>query len=463
MQDFLDTETILAGLVITIDGPAGSGKTTTARGVAAALGLVHVDTGAMYRAVTLRVLEEGIDASDAEAVARVAADTRVEFEPAQPDARVRIAGRDVTGEIRSPEVTRAVSAVSAVPAVRRVLVAAQRRHVRSGGVVLEGRDTGSVVAPWADVKVFLQAGLSERARRRQRELERAGASNVDTDAVAAELERRDRLDSERAVSPLVCPVGATVVDTSALTIEGQVGAVADLARECAVRLADLRERGRSGTAARRRPSYRAAQITIGGLARVLFGLRVHTPLDGGFDENYIFAPNHRSNIDPPVVGSTFLRESHYVAKAALFRGPLFSAIMRWCNAFPIRRGVFDREAMRHAEQLLRAGRSVTIFPEGGRVSGPEFGAARSGVGVLAIRTGVPVVPVYIGGSERLRSCVLGRHLVVAHGRPIRIAPGPLRVLQERGDRDDCRRYAEMVMEAMSALRDEVEQAAAPRR
>jgi cytidylate kinase len=196
--------------VVAVDGPSGSGKSTVARGVAEALGLEVLDTGAMYRAVTLAALDAGIDLRDADACTELARRAHVEVD----GPTVVLDGRDVTAEIRGPHVTGAVSIVSAHPGVREVLVARQRRWAEEhGGGVMEGRDIGTVVFPDAPVKVFLTATDDERARRRQRD-EHAATRDVDVESVREALSRRDRLDSTRAVSPLRAAPDALVVDTT---------------------------------------------------------------------------------------------------------------------------------------------------------------------------------------------------------------------------------------------------------
>jgi cytidylate kinase len=195
--------------VVAIDGPSGSGKSTVARGVATRLGLEVLDTGAMYRAVTLAALERGIDLHDAVACTDVAAAASIVV-----DGTVLLDGRDVSRDIRGPEVTGAVSTVSAHPGVRAVLVARQRDWVGAhGGGVVEGRDIGTVVFPDAPVKVFLTASDDARAARRLRD-EADAARDTTVDAVAAELALRDALDSNRAASPLAVADDAIVVDNS---------------------------------------------------------------------------------------------------------------------------------------------------------------------------------------------------------------------------------------------------------
>lgn len=202
--------------VIAIDGPAGSGKSTVARAVAAHLGLDYLDTGAMYRSVAFAALRQGIDPDDVDPIGRLAAQIEITVGEA-----VVVDGIDATTEIRGPEVTRAVSAVAANPAVRTEMVRRQREwaHSRGGGVV-EGRDIGSVVFPEADVKIYLTASDAARADRRSKEV-----ADLDYGTVAADIARRDHIDSTRAASPLAVAEGAQVIDTTGRGIDEVVAAV----------------------------------------------------------------------------------------------------------------------------------------------------------------------------------------------------------------------------------------------
>ncbi len=200
--------------VVAVDGPSGSGKSTVSRRLAVALGARYLDTGAMYRAVTLAVLLAGMDPHDAEAVAKVAADTALTSgtDPVHPS--ICLDDEPVDREIRGPEVTGAVSAVSAVPAVRRLLVARQREIIAENGrIVVEGRDIGRVVAPDADLKVYLTASAAARAQRRSTE------HAADLESTAAAMARRDRLDSTRATDPLARAVDAVELDSTELGVD----------------------------------------------------------------------------------------------------------------------------------------------------------------------------------------------------------------------------------------------------
>jgi cytidylate kinase len=222
---------VSGSLVIAIDGPAGTGKSSVSKGLARTLGARYLDTGAMYRIVTLAVIRAGVDLGDTPAIESASADVplSVGYDPDQD--RAYLDAEDVSVEIRGAEVTRAVSAVSAVPAVRARLVGLQRElAVGPGSVVVEGRDIGTVVLPNADVKFFLTASAEERARRRNEQNMAAGLRD-DYEAVLADVKRRDHLDSTRAASPLRAADDALFVDTSNLTESEVVSHLLELVKQ----------------------------------------------------------------------------------------------------------------------------------------------------------------------------------------------------------------------------------------
>lgn len=221
-------------MIIAIDGPSGAGKSTVAKTVAKQLGFSCLDTGAMYRAVAWQAIQNGVAFDDAAALGEIAGNYEIEFDHVDGDPvpkRVFIGGIEVTQAIRTSEIDRAVSPVSAVPEVRAALLDQQRRIGNAGDYVVEGRDIGTTVFPQAEVKVFLTASNEERARRRVAQNAERGVGSTDYEEVLADLIRRDEADSSRAASPLKPAEDAVHIDSTAFTMEQVVEQICDLAAE----------------------------------------------------------------------------------------------------------------------------------------------------------------------------------------------------------------------------------------
>lgn len=217
-------------LIIAIDGPVGSGKSTVARRVAEMLGYTHLDSGAMYRAVAWKALCENIPLDSPERLSAIASGARIDLVSRNGKQNVVLDGEDITDRIRTPGVSHAASVVAVIPGVRHPLVSEQRRAGEQGGVVMEGRDIGSVVFPYADLKIFLDASPEVRAARRQRELEEKGEP-IEFDKVLDEVHERDRRDRSREMSPLVRAADAVVVDNTAMDAEETARVIVLLASE----------------------------------------------------------------------------------------------------------------------------------------------------------------------------------------------------------------------------------------
>jgi cytidylate kinase len=220
----------MKGKIICIDGPAGSGKSTTAKLVAQKLGFLYLDTGAMYRAITWKALQKRIDLENEEELEKLALNSKIIFKKVEGENKIFLDGEDVSQEIRKPEVDQNVSLVSKHPKVRKVLVELQRGIGEKENLVAEGRDTTTVVFPKADLKIYLDCDLEERAKRRAKEQEEKGFS-VSFEKGKENLKERDRIDSTRQVSPLKKDKNAWVIDTTNLTIEEQAEKVMKLAFE----------------------------------------------------------------------------------------------------------------------------------------------------------------------------------------------------------------------------------------
>jgi cytidylate kinase len=427
--------------VITIDGPAGAGKSTAARLLAERLGYTLVPTGAMYRALALSVIRAGIPARDGEELRAHLAPRAVVVRA----GRVYLDGEDVSDAIRSREVARVTSSITTLASVREKVTPLQREMAAAGGAVLEGRDTGTVVCPDAEVKFFVTASLEARARRRQSELAAAGTP-APLAAITAELRARDTQDETRELAPLRKAADAIEVDTSDLTVEQVVE-----------RLLDTIERRRSGPALEASAPpvnrlYTVLRVPSVAIARTMFRLesrgRENVPATGAV----LLVANHSSVLDPALIGSATDRQLSFLAKAELFSLPLFGGLLRRLNARPIRREGADPSALRTAMRVLEDGGALLIFPEGTRGDEGIIRSAKTGAGMLAVLSGAAVVPVFVKGSGR--AWPRGRKLP----RPAKVTVTfgkALRFEAERGA-DRKRQYeiaSREMMEAITRLKD----------
>ena len=366
--------------IVAIDGPAGSGKSSVAKIVASKLGLTYVDTGATYRLVALEALRKGVPLNDAAQLAAIARETMPRCGIVD-GTTLSFDGMPVGNEIRTPEVSEATSVISTYPEVRKVLVDFQRRLVPSSGGVVEGRDIGAVVWPTADLKVYLDARPEVRVSRRAADLSPASSMDV-------EVHERDLRDATRPVSAMQPAAGAIRLDTSDMSPEQVADRVLDL-------LAASAEPRRTDR------FYAAVRTVLYALLRATFRMKItgleNIPRVGAA----ILAPNHRSLLDIPVAGMPTKRKVWFMAKDELFRSKISATILGRLGAFPVRRGKPDRTPLIRALQLLEAGEIVGIFPEGTRPPGARFERLEEGFAYVALKSGAPIIPVAIVGTEEV--------------------------------------------------------------
>jgi cytidylate kinase len=434
--------------VITIDGPAGAGKSTAARLLAERLGYTLIPTGAMYRALALSVMRAGVPV-------RESAELRAHLAPLSvtvADGRVYLDGEDVTEAIRTREVAQVTSDVTTLPSVRAKVTPLQRHLAVEGGVVLEGRDTGTVVCPDADVKFYVTASLEARARRRQAELAAAGTP-VALPAITSELAARDRQDETRELAPLRRPEGAIELDTSGLTVDQVVERLlAAIEHHKKAPSESTHDEGVPGPAARWSWFYAAMKILAVALMRLMFRLRSVGSENIPERGPVLMVANHSSVLDPPLVGGASGRQLTYLAKAELFEIPLFRRLIHALNARPIRREGADPSALRTARRVLDEGGALLVFPEGTRGEEGDIRPAKPGAGLLAVSSGAAVVPVYISGSGRAwpkgHRLPRAAKVTVTFGKPLRFQAGrgaDRKALYEVASRE--------MMNAISRLRD----------
>lgn len=382
---------------IAIDGPGGAGKSSVAEQVARRLGVLHLDTGAMYRAFALRALETGVDTADEKALARLSRQVEIDVRFVDGKQRTFADGRDVTALIRTPEVSRAASDVAVQAPVRKMMVRRQRRIAARQSMVLDGRDTGTRVLPNATLKVYLTASCEVRARRRLAELAARGVP-ADYETVLADVAARDRQDTTRRIDPLTVAPGAAVLDTSDMGQPAVEQAILELLERKRM------GKGDTGKAARREPFtffYRAAMAVSWFLFTFIIPVRYHNEERVRMDAPFILIGNHDSMIDPLLLGwKCPSYQIRFLGKSELTRNPLMRAMYKNMLMIPVNRHNMDMKAVRTCLKTLEDGHVLGIFPEGTRHKKTLMEEMESGVAMIALRSGVPILPVYIAAKAR---------------------------------------------------------------
>ncbi len=394
---------------IALDGPSGAGKSTIAKAVAARLGIVYVDTGALYRTIGYYVRSKGVDPADAESVIALLPDIHIEVKYENGTQNVYLGGENLGDKIREPEISMYASTVSKIPAVRTFLLDTQRDIAEKNSVIMDGRDIGTVILPNADVKIFLTASDVKRAERRYAEL---AAKGIDTtpEQVLAEMRERDEQDRNREVAPAVAAEDAILLDTSDYTLEQSI--------ERAVLII---ERTLGKKKDKRTKFYRFMYAWCAPLARLIFRVKViggeNEPRTGGF----LVCANHLSATDPIVVSASLRRhQACYMSKKELFKIPVLSWLLRGLGAYPVDRGGSDVGAIKHAISLLNEGNCVGIFPQGTRQPGKKprtcADKVKNGASMIAARAEADILPVHIyrKGYSNKAFC----RTVVVIGKPI---------------------------------------------
>lgn len=423
-------------MIIAIDGPAGSGKSTVSKRVAKKLRFLYLDTGAMYRAMTYGAFTAGVDFGNEDALVDFVNSAHVQLTITPKGAqRVLLNNGDVTEEIRDPEITRKVKFIAKIPRVRERLVTLQREAGAQGSIVAEGRDTTTVVFPDAFVKVYLDGDQKERARRRFIELQEKGMAVTYEEILQDQIER-DRSDIEREVGALKKAPDALIVDTTALSVDEVVRTIVSAVKKRRFE--------------NHNPIYWIFRWPFGFIFRIWCGLtitgREHIPDD---TTGFLVASNHASFIDPILLGlGAAPRQLSYLAKRSLFSRPVLGFLISLINVYPIDREKADTGALKAGIRMIHEKKGVVIFPEGTRSEdGRVQNARRKGAGFIALKTGCRVIPAYVKNSHR----VMPKNTVQLKRIPLAIHFGPPVDLNGIGpDADD--RYEQATQRIMDAIR-----------
>lgn len=397
-------------MIITIDGPSGTGKSTVAKGVAKKLGFTFFDTGAMYRSFAWLVLKKGIDPKKQSEVEDILPQFQYEIKlVGKGERHYFVQGIDVTHEIRSQAISMAASQVAVYTNVREYMVKIQRDFGESVDAVFEGRDMGTVVFPEADLKIFLTAAPEVRARRRFQELiQKFPDLSMTFDDILKEIKERDEVDTTRAVSPLKQASDAILIDTSRIT-----------AHQVIVKIVKCRPK-------RRYPKMKLSYKIVYWIARIFFKccfrLKIYG-LEHFRPGSAVIAANHASFYDPQVLSISCPQEVHFLAKGSLFEVPLLGKLIRTLNSHPIARGASDASVFRTMVELLTEGKKLILFPEGKRSETGELLPFQRGLAFLVQKAKCRVIPAYIQGSfeawpRGAKIPKLFGKMTVVFGRPI---------------------------------------------
>ena len=412
---------------IAVDGPVGAGKSSVADQVAERLHILHLDTGAMYRAFAYQALKEGVALDDGEALSGLAARCMPQVRYMGGVQHTLINGEDVTGLIRTPEISMAASTVSRQACVRSAMVAQQQALARRQSMLLDGRDIGTRVLPNATLKIFLTASAQVRAKRRFDELQQKGDSST-YEQVLAEVIQRDEQDSTRQVDPLRPAQDAQVIDTSDMSQE-QV--VEEILRRIQLKLGHHPPRAERFT-----PMYRFAFGLAGVLFRTLLPVQIHHEERLQMDAPYILIANHQHMMDPLLIAWTCYRyQVRFMGKKELAKSPIGKWFFSKLLMITVDRHHTDMGAIRSALKVLKEGHVLGIFPEGTRNKPGVMEDMESGIGMLALMGKAKLLPAYIAGKPRLF-----RRVHVYYGQPISLAD----IAQKGVNKESCEEVLERI-------------------
>lgn len=390
---------------IAIDGPGGAGKSTLSKAVAKELGIIYVDTGALYRTIGLYMLNHGVDPKDKDGVVARLNDFSLELKFTDGKQIILLNGVDVGDSIRVPEVSMAASAVSAIPAVREYLLNMQRGTARKNSVIMDGRDIGTVILPNAEVKIFLTASPKARAQRRYNELIAKGQS-VTYEQVYNEMVERDTNDSTRAVAPLKPADDAIIVDNSELTFDQSVKAILKI----------IKKREKKLT---KRNGYMKLHFLVAPLIRFFQRVTVtgveNIPSEGGF----VLCSNHIAVRDVILLGASSPRQLKFIGKKELFAIPILGSILKWLGAIRLDRGGADIAALKAAVSQVERGSIVAIFPQGHRRPGvnPATTETKNGAALIAYRSYSDIIPACIKTKKNKFTFMCKKEIIF--GKPIK--------------------------------------------
>ena len=399
--------------IVAIDGPAGTGKGTVTKILSKKLGLINIDTGATYRCVTLDMINKKIKIEELDKIKELLETIQIEFENENGNQLVFLNGEDVTKKIRSAEVSDLVSQVSSIKEVRLKMVDLQRKMAEGKDVIMEGRDIGTYVFPTAEVKIYLDADLEERAKRRFKQNKENGI-DIPYDEILESIRTRDENDKKKEMGALKVAHDAEVIDGTSMSIEEVVNAIESIIKKKKkeIKLQEKIYKVRKETKWKR-IVRKTVKVILSTVYKIAFRVKItgKVPESGG----YIICCNHINYLDAAAIVLFNKRKVNFVAKEDLFTHGILMWLGHLFDAIPIKRDMQDIDAMKRCLKVLKNGELLGIFPEGTRKGMEKNMKAKNGAAFMAIKSKVKVIPVGIHGTFKPFSKVY-----VNYGEPIDI-------------------------------------------
>lgn len=397
--------------VVAIDGPAGTGKGTVTEKLSKKFKFINIDTGATYRCVTLAMLNQKINLNELEKIKELLVNIQIEIKNDKGKQTVFLNGDDVTEKIRSKEVTKLVSQVSGIKEIRLAMVSLQRKMAEGKAVIMEGRDIGTYVFPSADIKIYLDADVEERAKRRYKQNQEKGI-DMSYEEILENIKKRDENDKNKEIGALKVASDAIVIDTTKMSIDEVVKKIEDIIRnkkkqeKLLKKIYSIRPETKWKKFVRK-----IVKAFLSGLYHIFYRIKIN----GSIPEtgSYIICANHINYLDAAALVLFNKRKVYFVAKEDLFRFRILNWLAHVFDIIPIKRNMQDMEAMKRCIKLVKSGDLLGIFPEGTRKGLEKNGKAKNGAAYMAIKTGTPVIPVGIHGTFKPFSKVY-----INYGEPI---------------------------------------------
>ncbi len=385
---------------IAIDGPGGAGKSSVAKAIAKELGIIYVDTGALYRSIALHMLTNNISKDDEDAVVAELTHLTLSLQFLDGKQVIILDGEDVGDRIRTPEISMAASKISSYQAVRDYLLNTQRNIAKENSVIMDGRDIGTVILPYAEVKIFLTASAEARAKRRYIELSEKGHS-VSYEQVYNEMVERDKNDSTRAIAPCVPAEDAILLDNSNLNFEQTCKKIIKIIKKKC-----------------KKTFYMKAHRILAPVIRFFQRIKPVGLENVPLDKPYIICSNHIAAKDVIMIAAAYPRQIYFVAKKELFSIPVLGFLIKKLGAIKLDRGGSDVSAIKTSVNAAKSGKNIAIFPQGHRYPGvnPETTPKKNGAALIAFKSENDILPVCI--KTKNNKYGFFKKIEIVFGKPI---------------------------------------------